>query len=419
MPQPPIQSDINAFIATICAYPDDDTPRLIFADWLEERDQPEFAMFIRDQIAEANLDFLDERRGELRRSWTKMYYHFRTLSFAGTPEWAKRLRNVLTRGFASHWSIPIERLKLLPELRAAHPVEAIRMTNSKGFINDSAKYLRGLTTLAFGHSQTLMNNYSEQVLDTLASRHCQSVRRLHVENMSADELTMLAKSHHFGPLEELSILAFDDSDAILPRALADGPHSRLKRLHIKESFMGYRGSREAELEALSALPALEEVTLRRYSSESWQRLIAAPGVLPWRSLTIINSRDALALLKSGKAANLEIIDMRGEEAFDPYWMEFIEALKLSRIQYLDANIRYLSEPSADHSRYPQYPELRLLDLRGEVTPPERLAVFRHMFPNCSIRYSYDGTLIDSPPNPNSWMFFDHFASILSRDGDVW
>jgi uncharacterized protein (TIGR02996 family) len=43
-------SDHDAFLAAICENPDDDTPRLVFADWLEERDQPERAAFVRAQI---------------------------------------------------------------------------------------------------------------------------------------------------------------------------------------------------------------------------------------------------------------------------------------------------------------------------------------------------------------------------------
>ncbi len=39
-----------AFLAAIAANPDDDTPRLIFADWLDEHGEPERAEFVRCQI---------------------------------------------------------------------------------------------------------------------------------------------------------------------------------------------------------------------------------------------------------------------------------------------------------------------------------------------------------------------------------
>src|SRR3990172_3974329 len=43
-------SDGTALVAAILAEPDEDTPRLVYADWLDENDQPEWAEYIRLQI---------------------------------------------------------------------------------------------------------------------------------------------------------------------------------------------------------------------------------------------------------------------------------------------------------------------------------------------------------------------------------
>jgi uncharacterized protein (TIGR02996 family) len=43
-------SDEDALLAAIIANPDEDTPRLVYADWLDENGQPERAEFIRLQI---------------------------------------------------------------------------------------------------------------------------------------------------------------------------------------------------------------------------------------------------------------------------------------------------------------------------------------------------------------------------------
>src|SRR5262245_41171049 len=40
----------EGLLADICANPEDDTPRLVYADWLEEHGEPERAEFIRLQI---------------------------------------------------------------------------------------------------------------------------------------------------------------------------------------------------------------------------------------------------------------------------------------------------------------------------------------------------------------------------------
>ena len=48
-------SDETALLAAIRTNPDEDTPRLVFADWLDEHDQPERAEFIRLQCEVARL----------------------------------------------------------------------------------------------------------------------------------------------------------------------------------------------------------------------------------------------------------------------------------------------------------------------------------------------------------------------------
>src|SRR5438552_114024 len=53
-----------AFLRLIAAAPDDDAPRLIYADWLEERGDPR-GSFIRVQCALARLAADDPRRGDL------------------------------------------------------------------------------------------------------------------------------------------------------------------------------------------------------------------------------------------------------------------------------------------------------------------------------------------------------------------
>jgi uncharacterized protein (TIGR02996 family) len=51
--------DERALLKAIIAHPDEDTPRLVFADWLQEHDQPERAEYIRLSIRRANLRYTD------------------------------------------------------------------------------------------------------------------------------------------------------------------------------------------------------------------------------------------------------------------------------------------------------------------------------------------------------------------------
>jgi uncharacterized protein (TIGR02996 family) len=51
-------TDRDALLAAITAHPDEDAPRLIYADWLEENDQPELAEFIRVQTRYEHVSHL-------------------------------------------------------------------------------------------------------------------------------------------------------------------------------------------------------------------------------------------------------------------------------------------------------------------------------------------------------------------------
>src|SRR5262245_35805795 len=55
-------TDHDALLRAICENPREDTPRLAFADWLEENGQPERAAFIRTDIAMSLRDEWDAER---------------------------------------------------------------------------------------------------------------------------------------------------------------------------------------------------------------------------------------------------------------------------------------------------------------------------------------------------------------------
>jgi len=43
-------TDHDALLRAVCSYPEDDTPRLILADYLDEIERPDEAAFVRSQI---------------------------------------------------------------------------------------------------------------------------------------------------------------------------------------------------------------------------------------------------------------------------------------------------------------------------------------------------------------------------------
>jgi uncharacterized protein (TIGR02996 family) len=57
MPSP--SAEYDALYAAVCAAPDDDTPRLVLADWLDEHDDPHRAAFIRASVQLAQMQEAD------------------------------------------------------------------------------------------------------------------------------------------------------------------------------------------------------------------------------------------------------------------------------------------------------------------------------------------------------------------------
>jgi uncharacterized protein (TIGR02996 family) len=57
----PVDADERALLAAIAAHPEEDTPRLVYADWLQEHDCPELAQYIRLSIQLANLRYGDPK----------------------------------------------------------------------------------------------------------------------------------------------------------------------------------------------------------------------------------------------------------------------------------------------------------------------------------------------------------------------
>lgn len=135
----------EAFLQDIIAYPEDDTPRLIYADYLSEHGQEERAEFIRAQIERAKIRCVDDHgqfpgqivlceqlRGECRHCdlWRREGKLLATLH--GTE-----LRFHFRRGFVWLWRGPCSVwLEHGPALVRAHPLERVELSDATLRDND-------------------------------------------------------------------------------------------------------------------------------------------------------------------------------------------------------------------------------------------------------------------------------------------
>ncbi len=183
--------DESALIRAICETPGDDLPRLVYADWLEERGDPDRAEFIRVQCEAAGLVTFDERHNALRR-------RARELFEAHGQRW-----------LADDW----------PEADPGQPLDGLLF--DRGFFSRVSMADRGLTgpqvegmtrtraKLALLRTWDLSGN-DLGVIGLRAIAACPrlaGLERLLVRNCRLDDdgLEVLAASPHLGSLVELAM----------------------------------------------------------------------------------------------------------------------------------------------------------------------------------------------------------------------
>jgi uncharacterized protein (TIGR02996 family) len=117
----------ETFLSAVLANPDDDGPRLVYADWLDEQGQCERAEFIRTQIDLARRPEDDPRRPDLEA-------RERQLLVRHSKNWARPVRKLANgweyrRGFVEHVRVAAAEFPALAEeLFRAAPVRSVRLS---------------------------------------------------------------------------------------------------------------------------------------------------------------------------------------------------------------------------------------------------------------------------------------------------
>jgi uncharacterized protein (TIGR02996 family) len=177
--------DDPAFIRMIAAAPDDDAPRLVYADYLEETGDPAKATraeFIRVQVERARL-VPDTPR------WTELWH--RETALLG---WAKRWRQELP---------------------------AIEGVQYGGFVRGFIDQIQASTTALYRNFQV--------ILDLIP------LRALTLSQLDARTFRKLAQSTEFTQIEELQFDSSSRLSSALAKALVKrGPWPRLRRLRLPE-----------------------------------------------------------------------------------------------------------------------------------------------------------------------------------------
>jgi uncharacterized protein (TIGR02996 family) len=219
------------FLRDIVEHPQDDAPRLVYADWLDDHGQSDRAEFIRVQCQLARLPEDDPRRPDLA-------YCAGVLLRRHGPEWGKPLerftrRVEFSRGFVGKVTLTAAKfLKVADGLLARTPLRELRLLQLKAKIKQIADCpalarLRALDLhgLAIGAGRTGVLAGSPHLANL-------TELRLAFNHLGDQGAELLAGSPHLGRLLHLD-LSWNDIGDRGALALARSPHlGRLLELHL-------------------------------------------------------------------------------------------------------------------------------------------------------------------------------------------
>jgi uncharacterized protein (TIGR02996 family) len=355
-------TDQEALLAAILAEPDEDTPRLAYADWLDENGQPDRAAFVRAQIEAARAEpFSKQARAAQKQS--------DELLEKNRDAWTDSIRDRVQdcdfgRGFVEHVTAGAFGFREnASALFDTHPIRSLRLVAyDDPFYNP--------------YDQHAEPEFRPSLVPILTELPCLSrLRRLGFAPRTEfldDEYEALAKSPHLAGLTDLSfancpiqpprvrsMLEGESFPALagldvegdthlrdcLTAALPLANHRQLRRLDV--SGVSFNSDQLQKVLGSRCLKQVEELRLR-YAPRDWEdgplSRLTVGWVLPWDRLVVLDlanqgvgdegvhgvvsnanpatlkwlglaknhlSRDAVRLLVGSKHLKLNYLDVRG------------------------------------------------------------------------------------------------------------
>jgi uncharacterized protein (TIGR02996 family) len=390
----PTAGDGADLLAAIRARPDEDTPRLIYADWLDENKQPDRAEFIRVQCALARGNEYDADRVELQLREQQLLTASRKSAWGELP--VKPVKEkTFARGFVDSISahaatflagtgalfdaVPVRELRPLKigpawsQLLASPHLLRVRALDlhSSAISRKRAAELADSPNLAGLHELNLGANGTfgaDGLRAVLASPHLRELRTLHLNNCHLGNEALaafvdckslpnlrhlnlsgngigpigaahLARAGWLAQLDRLEIESNPLTDAGL-RTLADaGLFARLARLDLLHVGLTCEGLRA--LGRSDKLSALRELRLDATNGDALEAVAEAPAFARLTALrtlegTKVTDAGIRALLRSPLAAHLRallVVYPLGPTDF----ARLMSARELSKLEWLSAN----------------------------------------------------------------------------------
>jgi uncharacterized protein (TIGR02996 family) len=324
----------KSFLDDIVANIDDDTPRLVFADWLTENGQDDRAEFIRVQVERARLPGWHAAQVRLRLREQELLERHGETWLAEFPaidgaKWEGFRRGIVAEvSFASFESLRAN----AHSCRAVAPVEAVTVRwprrRERGGDDAPIAELREL-------SLTGMPDGDDEVARLADSPQLATLRALTARGLWAGALSELVASPHLGGLKVLRFPANNLGNAGL-RALTQSA-------------------------TLTALEELDLSALGRHERYNHDPIIRAAGMgalMGWAGLARVRSlnlsgndvsRDGLrTLLRSPHAAAMKELSLRDGRLDGQAMAELDSAVPELRLETLDLGQNVLKELGAEY-----------------------------------------------------------------------
>lgn len=265
--------DHQTFLRAICAAPDADGPRLVYADWLEERGECDRAEFIRTQI---ELDQLGDDPSVLdRKDRAEALWHVHGSAWRGdVPGWVRSVRP--RRGFPDWVSCNADDfLRDADALFAAAPVRALTLNETAQRVHKLAECLalRHVADLTVGGNRGGV----EELRLWLASPHLAGLRALRysLSDFRDDGARLLARWPALARLTKLD-LALNDIGPAGIEALVNSPNAAgLRELRLSNNELGPRGARVVARSPLADRLTVLDLCANRIGSAGLSAVLAA------------------------------------------------------------------------------------------------------------------------------------------------
>ncbi len=362
----------RAFLEAIRETPDDDVPRLIYADWLDEqggRERSARAAFIRAQCRLVALDEADPKREILEDEEADLLTEYERV-------WTQPLHGLVedwrfSRGFLEHVQIRAENLLTHAErlfdfapLRSLHVLIPFKDVPHLA----GCSHLQRIETLDFARCQ--LNDRALQQL--LSSPYLSRLRALHLagNNINTPGIHALVRSPLYRRLRSLDLSSNIALGDTATRLLARTERAELLEcLNLADTNLGLNGA--FDLFQSTSLPSLSDLDVSRAHLPSTSPYLHSRSPLEV-NLTSLNRLDASgirqsshlsALLSSPSLCRLRHLGLRGIQAESRTIEWLSRALFASNLRSLDLRNNRLNEAGARLlAESAPFPTLRALSL---------------------------------------------------------